>query len=68
MDEPLALYHSLVFIDECAKYSASKLVEITHNQIPWKKEGTNQKIADRKKIHRQCREIAIGYLSDYYYS
>lgn len=24
-------------IDECAKYSASKLVEITHNQTPWKK-------------------------------
>ncbi len=23
-------------IDECAKYSASKLVEITHNQDPWK--------------------------------
>lgn len=24
-------------IDECAKYSAAKLVEITHNQTPWKK-------------------------------
>ncbi|MCQ2322537.1 MAG: DUF4065 domain-containing protein [Bacteroidales bacterium] len=23
-------------IDECAKYSASTLVEITHNQAPWK--------------------------------
>ena len=22
-------------IDECAKYSASALVEITHNQTPW---------------------------------
>lgn len=23
-------------IDECAKYSASKLVDITHSQDPWK--------------------------------
>lgn len=40
-------------IDECAKYSASKLVEITHNQTPWKKayRSTNRIITPESIKH-----------------
>lgn len=46
-DDPLIPYYQYInyrdmetigsMIDELSKYSSSKLVEITHNQTPWKK-------------------------------